>query len=153
MLWLLVLSRGEHTSPLQTGDPLPTGTYDQGHWQVLRNQSMAPTVFVYLRSDTCKGFPKVHGHKGGTCLCRTAEKAAELAAALGSGARAATLEAVSSREVTGDVLMNSTSVGMHAMEGQSPVNREGLQGYRLVFDAIYTPLRTRLIQVHNRRPS
>ena len=51
--------------------------------------------------------------------------------------------------MTGDILMNSTSIGMHAMEGQSPVGRTALQGYRLVFDAIYTPLRTRLIQVHN----
>ncbi|CAK0754240.1 hypothetical protein CVIRNUC_002282 [Coccomyxa viridis] len=81
-----------------------------------------------------------------TIANRTAEKAEELAAALGSGARATTLEAVSSGEVTGDILMNSTSIGMHAMEGQSPVERKALQGYRLVFDAIYTPLRTRLIQ-------
>ena len=55
--------------------------------------------------------------------------------------------------MTGDILMNSTSIGMHAMEGQSPVDRKALQGYRLVFDAIYTPLRTRLIQVHHWLPS
>lgn len=63
------------------------------------------------------------------------------------------LEAVSNGEVTGDVLMNSTSIGMHDTEGQSPVRRQALAHYQLVFDAIYTPLRTQLIQVLASSPS
>ena len=36
---------------------------------------------------------------------------------------------------------------MHDTEGQSPVSRQALKHCQLVFDAIYTPLRTQLIQV------
>ena len=68
-------------------------------------------------------------------------------AALGSKAEAVSLEAVSTGEVTGDVLMNSTSIGMRETEGQSPLRKQALAHYQLVFDAIYTPLRTQLIQV------
>lgn len=78
---------------------------------------------------------------------RTRGKGDELVAALGGKAEAVSLEAVSSGEVTGDVLMNSTSIGMGDTEGQSPVSKQALAQYQLVFDAIYTPLRTQLIQV------
>ena len=67
--------------------------------------------------------------------------------ALGGKAEAVSLEAVSSGEVTGDVLMNSTSIGMGDTEGHSPISKQALAHYQLVFDAIYTPLRTQLIQV------
>ena len=47
------------------------------------------------------------------------------------------------------MLMNSTSIGMGETEGQSPVRKEALAQYQLAFDAIYTPLRTQLIQVQS----
>ena len=81
------------------------------------------------------------------------KKGDDLVAALGGKAEAVSLEAVSRGEVTGDVLMNSTSIGMHDTEGQSPVGRQSLADYQLVFDAIYTPLRTQLIQVAAPRPT
>ena len=50
----------------------------------------------------------------------------------------------------GDVLMNSTSIGMHPDEDGTPVDAAALGGYRAVFDAVYTPLETRLLKVRGR---
>lgn len=48
--------------------------------------------------------------------------------------------------------MNSTSIGMHPAEEETPVNAEALRSYRVVFDAVYTPLQTRLLRVSTARP-
>ena len=50
-------------------------------------------------------------------------------------------------QALGDVLANTTSVGMAPRDGESPVPASALAGYKLVFDAVYTPLETRLLQV------
>ena len=55
--------------------------------------------------------------------------------------------------VGGDVLANTTSVGMHPAEGESPVAADALTGYQLVFDAVYTPLQTQLLKVSARLTS
>lgn len=83
------------------------------------------------------------------CCCRTREKADALAAALGDGAEAVDYADVASGKTTGDVLLNSTSIGMHPAEGETPVSAEALGSYKLVFDAVYTPLQTRLLKVWN----
>lgn len=46
-----------------------------------------------------------------------------------------------------DVLVNTTSVGMHPHVSQSPVASEAINNFDVVFDAIYTPLQTRLLKV------
>lgn len=79
-------------------------------------------------------------------LRRSADRAKELAAALGGTAEAVSLEDVTSGAVTGVVLMNSTSVGMHPDVGRSPVPGAPLASYQLVFDAVYTPVDTQLLQ-------
>ena len=69
-------------------------------------------------------------------------------------ARACSLEDLASGAVRGDVLANTTSVGMasgavHAGEegeGETPVPAAALAAYQLVFDAVYTPLHTRLLR-------
>ncbi len=81
--------------------------------------------------------------------CRTREKADALVAALGNGAEAVNYADVASGKVTGDVLLNSTSIGMHPAEEETPVAAEALHSYKLVFDAVYTPLQTRLLKVRN----
>lgn len=43
--------------------------------------------------------------------------------------------------------MNTTSVGMHPAEDQSPVAASALAHFSVVFDAIYTPLETQLLKV------
>ena len=50
------------------------------------------------------------------------------------------------------MLMNSTSIGMHPDEDATPVDAAALGGYRAVFDAVYTPLETRLLKVRAPRP-
>lgn len=84
--------------------------------------------------------------------CRTREKADALAAALGDGAEAVDYADVASGKVTGHVLLNSTSIGMHPAEEETPVSAEALTSYKLVFDAVYTPLQTRLLRVRNSCP-
>ena len=79
---------------------------------------------------------------------RSASKAIALAAQLNSipPAKGVALEEVASGKVTGDVLVNTTSVGMHPLEDETPVPAAALSGYSLVFDAVYTPLQTRLLR-------
>ncbi len=79
-------------------------------------------------------------------LCRTREKADALAEALGAGAQAVEYADVATGKVAGDVLMNSTSIGMHPKEEETPVSAP-LGGYKVVFDAVYTPLETLLLKV------
>ena len=50
-------------------------------------------------------------------------------------------------EVKGDVLANTTSIGMHPQEDASPVSSAALASFDLVFDAVYTPMDTKLLQV------
>ena len=45
----------------------------------------------------------------------------------------------------GDILINATSVGMSPKEGETPVPKEAIR-YRYVFDMVYNPLETRLLQ-------
>lgn len=79
-------------------------------------------------------------------LCRNLEKAQALAAAIGSGVEVVLPDAIISGEVTGDVLINTTSIGMHPLESASPGPRSGLEQYQLVFDAVYTPIETLLLR-------
>jgi 3-dehydroquinate dehydratase/shikimate dehydrogenase len=77
---------------------------------------------------------------------RTAERAEELVRQLGSDAIGASLASVSAGEVSGDVLVNTTSVGMHPKQDETPIPSEVLGAYKVVFDAVYTPLLTRLLR-------
>lgn len=63
------------------------------------------------------------------------------------------LEAVCSGKVSGDILINTTSVGMQPNNEATPVPKEALQNYKLVFDAVYTPLETQLLKVSKCQPS
>ncbi len=48
-------------------------------------------------------------------------------------------------ELTGDVLINCTTVGMWPAVDRSPVKPEQIRSGSVVFDAIYNPLKTRLL--------
>ena len=80
-----------------------------------------------------------------------ASLAADVAAGVpGASARGVALEEVASGSVRGDVLANTTPVGMASASDprpeSSPVPASALPGYRLVFDAVYTPVDTRLLR-------
>lgn len=66
-----------------------------------------------------------------------------LAASAAAPAQAVAWDEVASGRVSGHVLANSTSVGMSA--GESPVPGGILGKYECVFDAVYTPLWTKLL--------
>jgi 3-dehydroquinate dehydratase/shikimate dehydrogenase len=78
---------------------------------------------------------------------RSRQRAEELVAALPAGtAEVAGWEELQAGRVRGDVLGNSTSLGMAPNVEETPVPAAALQGYQLVFDAVYTPLWTRLLR-------
>ena len=85
-------------------------------------------------------------HRGARVLIanRSDERAAALAADVGAEAVPwATLQAGNARA---DVLANTTSVGMQPDVGSTPVPAAALPNFGLVFDAVYTPLETRLLR-------
>lgn len=47
---------------------------------------------------------------------------------------------------TGMILANTTSIGMHPNTDQTPISKDALISYSVVFDAVYTPKCTRLLQ-------
>jgi 3-dehydroquinate dehydratase / shikimate dehydrogenase len=82
---------------------------------------------------------------------RTLEKAQALAQDIGDGASAQSIESLcadSDRHF--DVIMNTTSVGMHPRVDESPLpggaSRLEAFGRPLVFDAVYNPLETTLLR-------
>ena len=89
----------------------------------------------------------VHASDVHVAMRRTRAAAEALAEALGEGASAVGLDELAGVGPVGDVLMNTTSVGMAPNADASPVPAAALAGFALVFDAIYTPLETRLLQV------
>ncbi|KAH7443785.1 hypothetical protein KP509_02G050600 [Ceratopteris richardii] len=46
----------------------------------------------------------------------------------------------------GAILANTTSVGMHPNISETPLAKDALRNYSLVFDAVYTPINTRLLR-------
>jgi len=81
---------------------------------------------------------------------RTVSKAGDLAADV-PGASAHGLDAVPELLADADVLANATSVGMETDSepteaDESPVDARALHGDLVVFDAVYTPVETRLLR-------
>lgn len=78
---------------------------------------------------------------------RTAQRAEALAAELGCR-----FVAWDERNtVASDILINGTSVGMHPHLSDSPMDAHGLRAGLVVFDTVYTPEETRLVQVARER--
>lgn len=82
-----------------------------------------------------------------TIVNRTRSKAIELAKEMGERATGMSLEEFDNAEgMVYDVLMNSTSVGMHPHVDEMPVRKEKLLKGCVVFDAVYNPLKTQLLK-------
>jgi shikimate dehydrogenase len=75
---------------------------------------------------------------------RTVETAEAVAADVGTPASAHSLDDLSGLLADADVLVNATSVGME--EDRSPVPADALHGELAVLDAVYSPLRTKLLR-------
>ncbi|KAK2992669.1 hypothetical protein RJ640_014919 [Escallonia rubra] len=76
---------------------------------------------------------------------RTYERARELADTVG-GEALSLAELDSFRPEDGMILANTTSIGMQPKIDETPISKEALNSYTLVFDAIYTPKITRLLR-------
>ncbi len=75
-------------------------------------------------------------------LCsRTESRGRKLAADLGC----AWISLTETDQISGDILINATSVGMVPDVEQSPVPKEVLQGFQVVMDIVYAPQKTRLL--------
>jgi shikimate dehydrogenase len=48
--------------------------------------------------------------------------------------------------MSGDLLVNATSVGMHPLDRESPVPKEVLKEGMVIMDIVYSPLKTRLLR-------
>ncbi|EFJ08617.1 hypothetical protein SELMODRAFT_269650 [Selaginella moellendorffii] len=86
-------------------------------------------------------------HRGARVVIanRNFERAKVLAESV--GAEAISLETLSSfQPENGMILANSTSVGMQPNVQDTPIPKAALKGYSVVFDAVYTPLETRLLR-------
>ncbi|PHT58830.1 Bifunctional 3-dehydroquinate dehydratase/shikimate dehydrogenase, chloroplastic, partial [Capsicum baccatum] len=76
---------------------------------------------------------------------RTYERARELADVV--GAQALSLDELSNFHPENDmILANTTSIGMQPKVDDTPISKEALRYYSLVFDAVYTPKITRLLR-------
>ncbi|KAF5774145.1 putative 3-dehydroquinate dehydratase, Shikimate dehydrogenase [Helianthus annuus] len=76
---------------------------------------------------------------------RTYERARELAEIIGG--KALSLADLSTyNPEDGMILANTTSIGMQPNFDETPVSKEALKSYALVFDAVYTPKITRLLR-------
>jgi 3-dehydroquinate dehydratase/shikimate dehydrogenase len=77
---------------------------------------------------------------------RTADKAKQLAEQLHPKGLGVSLEELQQGCIQGDVLVNTTSVGMQPRESESPLPESATAKFSVVFDAVYTPLHTKLLQ-------
>ena len=79
---------------------------------------------------------------------RNRGRAQALAKSAGARVTVGNLQDLTTGALRGNVLVQTTSVGMHPNIDDTPVpDAAALRGFELVFDAIYTPLHTRLLKV------
>ncbi|KAL2244113.1 UNVERIFIED_CONTAM: Bifunctional 3-dehydroquinate dehydratase/shikimate dehydrogenase, chloroplastic [Sesamum indicum] len=76
---------------------------------------------------------------------RTYDRARELAEIVG-GQALSLAELGDFHPESGMILANTTSIGMQPKVEETPVPKEALRHYKLVFDAVYTPKITRLLR-------
>ena len=87
-----------------------------------------------------------------TIVCRNREKGQALADSLNAvfaeaGVQVSTFEEFEGISAGFDIIINATSVGMTPNESESPLPAECLHAGQAVCDIVYTPPRTRLLQM------
>ena len=106
------------------------------------------TVVVVGAGGAGRGLAFGAAFKGASVVVanRNFERAAALAEACGG--TAVTLEALQAGEVAGDILANTTSLGMVPNVDETPVPKAALEAgaFDVVFDAVYNPLETKLLR-------
>lgn len=78
---------------------------------------------------------------------RTKSKAEKLASSISDTTKVVDWEDVQAGKISGDILANTTSLGMQPNVDSTPVPDKAILGnFSLVFDAVYVPLQTRLLR-------
>jgi len=78
-----------------------------------------------------------------TIINRSVQKAQELAAEFGCSCVDAVSDEFISRQ---DIIINTSSVGMHPHEGISPISTKGIHTGHIVMDIVYAPFETELLK-------
>jgi shikimate dehydrogenase len=89
----------------------------------------------------------VEQHNKLTIVCRSREKGEALAKGLGEGIQVVTFSEFADMSANNKIIINATSVGMSPNVDESPLPAECLHGDQVVCDIVYTPPRTKLLQL------
>ena len=89
----------------------------------------------------------VEQHNKLTIVCRSREKGEALAKGLGEGVQVVTFSEFAEVSANNKIIINATSVGMSPNVDESPLPAECLHSDQVVCDIVYTPPRTKLLQM------
>ncbi|KAL3505797.1 hypothetical protein ACH5RR_031179 [Cinchona calisaya] len=117
------------------------------HFTTVNESPLAGKLFVVIGAGGA-GKSVAYGakQKGARVVIanRTYERAKEIADTVG-GLALSLSELDSFHPEDGMILANTTSIGMQPKVNETPISKEALKYYSLVFDAVYTPKITRLL--------
>ena len=135
-----VVARGDRLLGFNTDIEAAVSSIEEALGDNLRNRQ----VLLIGAGGAARGIAVGLKEKGAeiTILNRTVARAQRLAEEV--GARWGPLESIGKLDY--EILVNSTSVGMKPREGESPVPGQHLRKGSVVFDAVYTPVWTRLLK-------
>ena len=77
---------------------------------------------------------------------RTVIKAEEIARAINEHVKALPMDSLPNEIQSYDIIINATNMGMAELVDKSPVPKELLQSRHIIFDAVYSPYKTKLLQ-------
>ena len=89
----------------------------------------------------------IEQHNKLTIVCRSREKGEALAKGLGDGVQVVTFSEFADVSANNKIIINATSVGMSPNDNESPLPAECLHSDQVVCDIVYTPPRTKLLQM------
>ena len=89
----------------------------------------------------------IEQHNKLTIVCRSREKGEALAKGLGEGVQVVTFSEFADVSANNKIIINATSVGMSPNDNESPLPAECLHSDQVVCDIVYTPPRTKLLQM------
>lgn len=129
-----------------------TTTDPYGCIRNLEEQGVEPsntTVALLGNGGAAKAiaYTLVEQHNKLTIVCRSREKGEALANGLGEGVQVVTFSEFADVSANNKIIINATSVGMSPNIDESPLPAECLHSSQVVCDIVYTPPRTKLLQM------
>lgn len=129
-----------------------TTTDPYGCIRNLEEQGVEPsntTVALLGNGGAAKAiaYTLIEQHNKLTIVCRSREKGQALAKGLGEGVQVVTFSEFADVSANNKIIINATSVGMSPNDNESPLPAECLHSDQVVCDIVYTPPRTKLLQM------